>query len=294
MRFRVAVFALVLTMELPRGLAQVGTEPSPLAFDVASVRQNKSEGWQGSNVPLGPGDVYAPTGGVLTARDMSLTAYIYFAYDMTVAQLEFFVKQAPGWVLDGFDISAKTDKPDVTKAEMRLMMRALLSERFGLAFHSEVREIPIYELLMVKPGQMGPGLRVHPAGIACAAVGNDVWPARNLTTIQTIEGGFVSYCGGITALHAAGRGNRRFGASRVSMKLIANHLASWGGLGKAVVDRTGLTGNYDFVLEYAPLGAPDKEAEAVGPPFVEALKKAVGATVGIGEGTSGTAGARPY
>ena len=116
------------------------------------------------------------------------------------------------------------------------MMRALLSERFGLALRHDVREIPVYELLLVKPGQMGPGLRVHPGGMACAAVGKDLSLAGKP---ETVEGGFVSYCGGITGMPAIGRGNYRFGASRVSMTLIAASLARWGGLGKAVVDRTG-------------------------------------------------------
>jgi hypothetical protein len=47
----------------------VSASASLPAFDVASVRLNKSgEGRETSNVPLGPGNVYAATGGALTAR----------------------------------------------------------------------------------------------------------------------------------------------------------------------------------------------------------------------------------
>ena len=283
MRLVVAALAMVLAAGQPQGFAQVGKEPSSLAFDVASVRQNVSGDEKVySNVPLGPGDVFAATGGMLVAGNWPVASFIYFAYRMTDAQVEFFKKQVPGWVLtDRFDIQAKTDKPDVTKAEMRLMMRALLAERFGLAVHYEAREMPVYELLPVKSGQLGPGLRVHPASMACAAIVKDLSLAGKP---ETAEGGFVSYCGGITGLPATGKGNYRIGASQVSMKLIADPLTLWGGLGKAAVDRTGLTGDYDFVLEWAPLGAPDKEVEAVGPTFVEALKKQLGLRLEAGKG----------
>lgn len=42
---------------------------------------------------------------------------------------------------------------------MRLMLRALLEERFGLKVHNEQQDLPIYVLTLSKDGELGPGLR---------------------------------------------------------------------------------------------------------------------------------------
>jgi hypothetical protein len=56
-----------------------------MAFDVASVKPNKSGGRAYSNVLLipGAGAVYSPTGGLFSAANYPLIAYMAFAYDMT-------------------------------------------------------------------------------------------------------------------------------------------------------------------------------------------------------------------
>src|SRR5580704_837974 len=76
-----------------------------MAFDVASVRPNKSNDQANSNFPLGPGDGYAPNGGLFTATNQPLIAYIGFPYKLRQSDL-------PGlraWVYDDrFDIEART------------------------------------------------------------------------------------------------------------------------------------------------------------------------------------------
>lgn len=139
---------------LPEAIAQAPTstkqvKTAPRSFDVASVRENKpsaslAKDNSSSNVPLGPGNVYSPTGGLFLARDMKLITYIAFAFKMTDTQLSAFQAMAPGWVnQDRFDIQARTDKRGVTKDDLRLMMQSLLRERFGLAAHSETKQLPI-------------------------------------------------------------------------------------------------------------------------------------------------------
>ena len=44
---------------------------------------------------------------------------------------------------------------------MRLMVQALLANRFQLAVHTETRELPVFALALVKPGKMGPRLLPH-------------------------------------------------------------------------------------------------------------------------------------
>ena len=114
----------------------------PLSFDVASVRENKRGGRSvggerpSANVPMGPGNIYTPTGGRFTVKNYTLLSYISFAFRMTDAQLAAFHDKAPEWVVqDRFNVDARTDKADVTKDELRLMLRSLLEERFGLKVH---------------------------------------------------------------------------------------------------------------------------------------------------------------
>ena len=39
--------------------------------------------------------------------------------------------------------------PETPKAQTRIMLQALLQERFKLTYHRETRELPVYELVVV-------------------------------------------------------------------------------------------------------------------------------------------------
>ena len=141
-----------------------------LEFDVASVKPDRSDADNtNANFPLGPGDVYAANGGNFVATNFTLNVYINFAYRITSNQFPALRRHLPDWVFsERFDISAKTDKHDATKDEMRLMMRSLLAERFHLQIHSEDEEQSVYALELVKPETLGPKLARHPDGEECA------------------------------------------------------------------------------------------------------------------------------
>jgi uncharacterized protein (TIGR03435 family) len=256
-----------------------------VTFDVASVRQhNPGAGEDGndlqSNVPLGPGNVYTPTGGLLRSRNMPLLTYIAFAYKMTDGQLEAFRAMVPDWVAaDRFDIEARTENQAVTKDQLRLMMRSLLAERFKLAVHYETREAPVFGLVLVKPGTTGPNLQAPLPGATCtgdpsAQTSTDA--AKGSPSSETIAGGFPTICGGILGLQASASDRYSFGARDVPMSVIANALTSWGNLGRPVVDKTGLAGNYNFVLDFVPEHLQDSATGAGGPTFREALKQQLG------------------
>ena len=70
---------------------------------------------------------------------------------------------APGWTSEErFDITAKASAP-ITDAERRLMMRALLVDRFRLKAHFESRNQTVYVMTRARAnGQVGPGLRLRP------------------------------------------------------------------------------------------------------------------------------------
>lgn len=260
-----------------------------MQFEVASVRQNKGDNPRvDMNVPMGPGDVYAPVGGLFRATDLPAMMYVMFAYKVTPSQAPSLIKQLPDWAqTDRFDIEAHADgKP--TKDQMRLMMQALLKERFGFAMHYEMRETAVYALQVAKPGKLGPQLRPHPADVACPnqfpvnESGHAVLPPER----QTGSGGFPTVCGGIIGVPTKTSGTYALGASNVTMKLIANSIAGFEQFGRPVLDQTGLTGNYDFWLEWAPErnsspAAASQDANEPllvneGPSLFEALKEQLG------------------
>ena len=112
-----------------------------MSFDVASIHQSRPGTFTPPNFPLGPDDAYAPTGGILTA-DFPLEIYIEFAYKLwlTPDQRRSFIAQLPKWAAsdtDSYTIHARAAASNPTKDQMRLMMQALLADRFRLAVHFE-------------------------------------------------------------------------------------------------------------------------------------------------------------
>ena len=63
-----------------------------------------------------------------------------------------FILGGPSWLdSDRFDIQAKPESGD-SKEAMQFMMRSLLEDRFRLKLHMESREMPVYNLVVVKDG----------------------------------------------------------------------------------------------------------------------------------------------
>jgi uncharacterized protein (TIGR03435 family) len=252
-----------------------------LEFDVASVRQNKSAGKPHSNIPLGPQNIYGPTGGVVSAKNFSLLYYMTFAYKLTDYQQETVRTKVPDWVLnDHFNIEARTDNRSATKDELRAMMQSLLAARFGLAVHYESRTVSVYALELVKAGSTGPRLRPHPADAVCPGFSPLLKTAEGKPVADLPdagEEGFPTFCGGILGVPASAEDRYSFGARDVTMGLIASSLSSWGNVGRPVVDETGLPGMWDFVLDYTPDPRPKYATiDSGGPTFQGALQKQLG------------------
>src|SRR5437870_4775908 len=110
-----------------------------MAFDVASVKKNNSAPEVfGTNIPLGPGDYFTPTGGYFTGTNLYLSVYISFAYKVTGIQSRILRDEEPQWVRsDRFDIQARAEG-NPTKDQIRLMMQSLLSDRFKLSIRKEI------------------------------------------------------------------------------------------------------------------------------------------------------------
>ena len=130
MKTKIALFILF-------ACATLAAQP---VFEAASIRVNSD--------PDRPGSALAQVSpGVLTMHNQALVYLIQWAYDIPRIEIE-----GPPWLREvWFDVQAKAGTP-ATEAEMRLMLRKLLEDRFGLKFHKEPRVLPAYALTVAKGG----------------------------------------------------------------------------------------------------------------------------------------------
>jgi uncharacterized protein (TIGR03435 family) len=107
-------------------------------FDAASIKPSASNRLLGTMA----------RDGKLTATGISLKALIALAYDVREAE----IFGGPAWIgSDRFDINAKAASP-VSTAELKLMTRMLLEDRFHLRMHREMKEMPVFSLVVEKDG----------------------------------------------------------------------------------------------------------------------------------------------
>ena len=270
--FRTALVAVLLSV-LAAGLAVSQT------FDVASVKPSQPDVQPNSNFPLGPGDVYVQNGGLFSANNLPLVTYIFFAYKFIGNQAQFLLPQLPDWTkTEPFDIQARA-QGNPGKDQMRLMMRALLADRFKLAIHNETREIPVFAFVLVKPGKTGPQLKLHSEGAPCST---DVQPSAAQGPVPTVDGGLPALCNGIFGMPPSAPGRQRAAARNVTLPFIADSLSAGANLGRPMIDKTGLTGTVDFSLEWTPENRNPVPPGAEAPldpnalSFQEALKDQLG------------------
>ena len=257
------------------------SKPDTMSFEVASIRQSKPGAFTPPNFALDNGDSFTPHGdpGGRFIADFSLPVYIQFAYKLwpTPEQTDAMLAHLPKWVAtDNFEINAKAEG-NPTKDQMRLMVQSLLADRFKLIVHFETQTVPVLALVLGKPGRIGPKLRAHSDGPACdvhtpaSAPGN---PANGDDVFPPVCDAFM--------LVSAGNHEMRLGSRNTTMKLIAASLPSLGRLGRPVVDQTGLSGRFDFTLQWAPepegatQPAAGNPSDAQATTFLEALQEQLG------------------
>jgi len=251
-------------------------------FEVVSVKQHKPNSSLAmdlptSNFPLNSGDAYSSNGGLFSARNYRLDVYISFAYKLSPSQTQFVLSQLPKWALtDHFDIQARA-KADATKDQMRLMMQSLLMDRFKLAVHTETRQVPVYAVALQRAGEIGPKLQPH----TTASPPCDMTTSQNSDSAPTtLPGGLPAACGVLQTRFQSGR--LSVGARNVSIDFIESYFPSrtMGNFDRPVMDQTGLTGNFDFTLEWTPedlnLNGAKVALDPNGPTFLEALKDQLG------------------
>ena len=227
------------------------------AFEVASVKPNKS----GTGL-VGFG---MQPGGRYTATNTTTLMLIRQAYQLQLSQ----IVGAPDWLSsDHFDVVAKAPG-DVPPAQIQLMIRALLEERFKLAAHNETRDLEIYALVMTRnDGKPGPQLR--PTTVDCAAFGRGRGGAPPPGGPAAGGQGLGGRGGPAAPVTPGGPppcrqmvGPANITASGMTMAQLATTLSMR--VGRTVVDRTGLTGSFDLDLSWTPDQMPQMPPGALPP-----------------------------
>lgn len=191
------------------------------AFESATVKPTAPDARGGTGFRNYPG-------GRVTADNMTLTALIAFAWRVQGFQ----VTGEPAWADSShYDITAKAagnPGPD----RLRNMLQPLLEDRFKLQLHRETRDMPVYALIPDPDHKLAQGLSITKES-ACASE--------------------QRACGSLSA------GRSSINAQGVKMSALANLFSRI--LNTTVVDRTGLDGDFDIHLRWAP----DPKQEFGGP-----------------------------
>jgi bla regulator protein blaR1 len=183
----------------------------------------------------------------------------------------------PGWVkTERFDIQAKLTGPDaadlrfMTIDQRRTMLVSLLTDRFGLKFHHENRQLQEYALVIARGGS-----KLKESGEGSSEVnGNQVQHLQRL-------------------------GYGHLDAQGISIERLIGAFTQI--ISGTIVDETGLTGSYDVALRWTPQmdtststttdgnGQPSSDGtlppENLGPPFFTALKEQLGLELKSQKGT---------
>ena len=219
-------------LNAPRVWAQGAVSRIEQKFEVASVKPNDGKDVKRVALMLQPG-------GRLQATNVPLNMLVRFAYSIQ----DFQIVGLPEWKeSERFDINAKAEgdpqpgQPGVV-GPFQKMMQGLLGDRFKLVAHLEKREMPIYALVTARADRkLGPGLR--PSTVDCTAL----MAERGRAGMRLPAPGQQMQCG-----FRIGPGQMTGGSMPLSQ--LASSLSNF--VQRVVIDRTGVTGNFDLDLKYS-------------------------------------------
>jgi len=223
--------------------AALSAQQPRVAFDVVSVK------------PAGPQTLppalwarpFVSAGRVqfraATARDLILLAY---PADGGPRPEQRVIGGPPWFLLDRFELNATTDlsAADI-QSQLPALLRSVLEDRFGLTWHTEQRRFPVFVLEQVRRGVLGPQLRRSNPSMN---------PWRSYSTDTASSYG-------------------------IPLSGLATGLTSSGVTDRQVIDRTGLTGNFDFELYYSQartMAGRGQPSDDSGPSLFIALQEQLG------------------
>jgi len=211
----------------PRSTRAQSQPPTALSFEVASVKPNQS------NDPRSPSMILP--GGRFTATNNTVRALILNAYGISASP--YLLRGGPGWIDSArYDIDAKAGANAIPAGtsnrvlwdKTRLMLQALLADRFKLSIRRETKEVPAYQLVVAKNGA-----KLQKSDRDCDT--------------------------SITACHGFSGNPTRLSGSGVDMYDLALTLSSYSD--RPVIDRTGIQGLFDLKLQWNPFAARPQAAD---------------------------------
>jgi len=266
--FTIAAFlCATATLTYTHAQLQSAAAPSPAVFeyDVASIKLNNS-----GSASIGSRN--SPDG--YSISNVPIRALIQLAFGIQ----NFQIVGSPDWLdSERYDIDAKMDPPvaealqkltlEERKVKRQLMLQSLLKDRLNLTIHHETKQLPIYSLVISKSGPKRQETKPDPAtpGVPVRRGGPSVRTSRT-------GGGPIT----LTVLHCA---------SEDLASVFVPHL------GRTVVDKTSLTGIYDFILQFSPedasavpSGAAPATLDSMAPSIFTAVQEQLGLKLESGKG----------
>jgi uncharacterized protein (TIGR03435 family) len=214
---RIAATALAL---LIAGVPALLSQEAKPTFEAATIKPNTSGDF---------GQYFRMIGVSPSMSNQTLKNMIFWAYHVH----DFQITGGPGWMsTDHWDLQAKTTEGGAYE-KMQLMVQALLQDRFKLALHREIKELPIYNLAVAKGG-----LKIQPikegSCIPPDPKNPGVAPGKNV----------MDYCG------TSGFGRCMIEGASATMTELAESLSN--AVSRTVVDKTGVDGRFRYQVNYAP------------------------------------------
>jgi uncharacterized protein (TIGR03435 family) len=193
-------------------------EPPPAPMMPASAKPEFTVATIKPGRPDAPHGGYGFRGQDVTTTNVTVNWMIKLAYNMHAHQ----ITEGPAWLDSAkYDMVGRPDTPgQPSRDQMKLMIQKLLADRFQLKFHIEKRELPVYAMVVLKTRTK----------ITVSAGDPNAFPG-------------IGFGQGPGVLSLVGRNTTLDG--------VANALQS-NILDKPVVNQTGLTGRYDFLLKFTP------------------------------------------
>jgi uncharacterized protein (TIGR03435 family) len=206
-----------------------------VSFEVASVKQNKgSDPRQGARLL---------PGGRIEITNMPLRLMVRISYGATTIQTNEQIVGGPAWAAtDRWDIVAKAEgDPGFDAASgqpLRLiaMLKTLLEERFKIMVHTEKRDVPTYALVVASKDKLAQAAKE--SQVDCYTPANAPPPGTppDPARLCGIRGPVGSYT-----------------MTGISMEQLAQAFSGTAPIGRPVFDRTGLSGRYDWKLQWVPM-----------------------------------------
>jgi uncharacterized protein (TIGR03435 family) len=218
----------------PIGFAQAAATPvlTGAAVDAASAKLPEWDvvSVKPAQLPCSQGSLLKPTPDGIDILCLPVQALVRYAFGINEDSR---ILGAPSWLKEAFySIEAKVSGEDaaayakLSKGQRNLMLQALLADRFNLKAHNETRDLPIYALVVAKGGSKL--MQSHPDEAATAMMRM--------------------------------KGEGEIDATASSVESLPMFLTRE--LDRPVINKTGLTGKYDFTLKFTPGQSAGSDSEA--------------------------------